>query len=105
MTCQTDKQIADTLLIAADGLTNATPLEFLLPLLKFFLLLFGYEMPIHSSFAMAKESGNGKKIHLFIHPFKIFLKIKNLEVCQFMCLMRQVEKSLFSIRGHRYIIK
>lgn len=76
VTCQTDKQIADTLLIAADGLTNATPLEFLLPLLKFFLLLFGYEMPIHSSFAMAKESGNGKKIHLFIHPFKIFLKIK-----------------------------
>lgn len=76
MTCQTNKQIADTLLIAADGLTNVTPLEFLLPLLKLFLLLFGYEMPINSSFAMVKESGNGKKIHLFIHPFKNIPKNK-----------------------------
>lgn len=60
VTCQTNKQIIDTLLIAADGLTNATPIEFLLPLLKLFLLLFGYEMPINSNFAMVKESDNGK---------------------------------------------
>ena len=31
---------------------------------------------------------------------------KNIpEVCQSMYLMRQVEKSLFSSRGHRHIIK
>ena len=60
VTCQTNKQIINTLLIPADGLTNATPIEFLLPLLTLFLLLFGYEMPINSNFAMVKESDNGK---------------------------------------------